>query len=134
VGVALFVVVNAEDPGFDVGVNGKTVARHHPRLGGLAAELGVEPLERFVSMDPAELADLVEGVSEAEAAGVLGGEAEWHDPARGLASLRALLAHLEGAGRETPHAAELVEDLRGFVEVLEGAEQTGLAFHLQWDV
>lgn len=134
-GAALFVVLNAQAPEFDAHVNGKTVARHSPRLERLATELGVDPLEAFVSMDPAELADLVEELSEADAAGVLGGaEARWHDPARGLASVRALIAHLEGAGSATPHATELAEDLRGFADVLGRAQQAGLAFHLQWDV
>lgn len=134
-GVALFVVLKGPGPEFDAHVNGKTVARNYEALEALAVELGVDPLEEFVSMDPAELADLVEELSEADAAGVLGGaEPQWRDPARGLASVNALLAHLVGAGSATPHAAELVEDLRGFADVLQRAQQAGLAFHLQWDV
>ena len=48
---SLYIVVEGEDPGFDIFVNGQAVARNEDSLERLAKRLGVKPLLEFFSAD-----------------------------------------------------------------------------------
>lgn len=140
-GAALFIVLNKKKPGFDCHVNGKVVARHYQKLEKLAAKLEIEALSKFESIDSQEEADFLlgEGFSEEEIAEMLskrGGStgADWHGPKEGLIVVRALIDHLDGKGKRTKNAADIVEDLRAFEEVLDNAGKRRMKFHLQWDI
>ncbi len=129
---AVFVVLNKEEPGFDSQVNGKTVARHYESLENLAKKLGVAALSDFESMDPAEAMDFMEDEG-VDTSGMDVPAEQWFKPADGLKAIRALIEHLEGKGKRTKGAKEVVEDLRGFEEVLAASQKKKLKFHFQWD-
>ena len=44
---SMYIVVEGEDPGFDIFVNGRALARHEDALEKLAVSLGVRPLIDF---------------------------------------------------------------------------------------
>ena len=57
---SLYIVVEGEDPGFDIFVNGHALARNEDALERLAERLGVSPLLEFFSADENSMALLLE--------------------------------------------------------------------------
>ena len=70
---SLYIVVEGEDPGFDIFVNGRALARNEDALERLAARLNVRPLLEFFSADEDSMALLMEQVVE---------DREWKRPCR----------------------------------------------------
>ena len=48
---SMYIVVEGEDPGFDIFVNGRALARHEDAVEKLLEPLGVRPLIDFFSAD-----------------------------------------------------------------------------------
>ena len=57
---SMYIVVEGEDPGFDIFVNGRSLARHEDALERLALRLGVRPLIEFFSADENSMSLLIE--------------------------------------------------------------------------
>src|SRR3954447_10758248 len=82
---SLYIVVEGEDPGFDIFVNGHALARNEDALERLAGRLNVRPLLDFFSADENSMALLLEqGAGNPEWAHHLP-EPEWVSPPRGPA-------------------------------------------------
>ena len=56
----MYIVVEGEDPGFDIFVNGRALARHEDALERVALRLGVKPLIEFFSADENSMSLLIE--------------------------------------------------------------------------
>ncbi len=103
---SLYIVVEGEDPGFDIFVNGRALARNEDALERLAETLRVTPLLHFFSADENSMCILLEqGSGDPEWAHHLP-QPQWFDPAAGLATVRALIGFLASTpvsfGSETP--------------------------------
>jgi len=128
---SMYIVVEGEDPGFDIFVNGRGLARHEDALEGLALRLGVKPLIEFFSADENSMSLLIEeGAGNPELMRRLP-PPQWYSAGDGLTTVRALATALEGdpqqLGTEGPQVlAELLE----YVCVLEKTMQVGLRWHL----
>ncbi len=111
---SMYIVVEGEDPGFDIFVNGRALARNEDALEKLALRLGVKPLLEFFSADENSMALLIEeGAGNPEWAKTLP-PPQWFSPGDGLVTIRALLDHLRempsALGTETsPVVSELIE-------------------------
>lgn len=128
---SLYIVVEGEDPGFDIFVNGHALARNEDALERLAERLKVSPLLEFFSADENSMALLLEqGAGNPEWAHHLP-EPQWFDAGTGLVTVCALLEFLEEApvalGSET---AGVVSELREYERVLRKTAQYGLRWHL----
>jgi hypothetical protein len=128
VSAALFIVLNAADPGFEVFVNGKALSRHEAVLAELALEVGAKPLMEFFSASADALGDLDEeaGLSPEELGAAM--PETWFAPEDGLSTVRAMLA--QPAGRLP---AGVAEELREFERVLSSAAERQLKWHLSVD-
>ena len=120
--------------GYDL-IRGKTMEK----LGRIAEGLGVRPIHDFDRFPP--LAHLPEearvamriGYWDEDSWGPRPDDAEplWYDPAEGLATLRAVLAHL----REHPRAIRSgIDELEEMERALRAATQEGVRFHVYHDV
>ncbi len=128
---SMYIVVEGEDPGFDIYVNGRALARQEAALERLAHTLGVRPLLDFFSADENSMALLIqEGAGSPELLHRLP-PPQWFQPADGLTTIRELILALrmeprrigkEGAGA----LSELVE----YEGVLRKAEERGMRWHL----
>ncbi len=128
---SLYIVVEGEDPGFDIFVNGHALARNEDALERLAERLKVHPLLEFFSADENSMALLLEqGAGNPEWARHLP-EPQWFTPSAGLATICALLDFLEASpmalGSET---ASVVSELGEYERVLHRTEERGLRWHL----
>jgi hypothetical protein len=90
----MFIVVEGEDPGFDIFVNGKALARNEDGLEKLAQKLGVKPMLEFFSADENSMALLLdEGAGDPEWAKTLP-PPQWFSPEDGLITVCTLLDFL----------------------------------------
>jgi hypothetical protein len=128
---SLYIVVEGEDPGFDIFVNGQALARNEDALEKLAERLQVSPLLDFFSADENSMALLVDqGARSPDWARPLP-QPQWFQPSDGLRTVRALLGSLQ----ETPAAlgsetSPVVLELREYERVLLKTAQHGLHWHL----
>lgn len=115
----MYIVVEGEDPGFDIFVNGHALARNEDALEKLAIRLGVKPLLEFFSADENSMALLLEeGAGDPEWARTLP-PPQWFLAEDGLITVCTLLDFL----REAPSAlgvetAAVVAELEEYERVL----------------
>jgi hypothetical protein len=128
---SLYIVVEGEDPGFDIFVNGHALARNEDALERMADRLGVSSLLEFFSADENSMALLLEqGGGNPDWVQHLP-DPQWFDAANGLVTVCALLEFLE----ETPAAlgsetAQVLSELREYERVLRKTAQRELRWHL----
>ena len=128
---SLYIVVEGEDPGFDIFVNGHALARNEDSLEQLADSLRVAPLLQFFSADENSMCVLLEqGAGDPEWARHLP-EPQWFDPVEGLVTVRALIRFLVDSpvslGSET---LPILTELREYERVLEKTRKYKLRWHL----
>jgi hypothetical protein len=128
---SMYIVVEGEDPGYNIYVNGRTLARYEGAVESLAISLGVKPLLEFFSADQNSMALLIE-----EGGGNPGilqqlPPPQWYAPADGLDTVYALIEALE----EDPHqlgteGPEVLTELREYATVLEKTSERNLRWHI----
>jgi hypothetical protein len=128
---SLYIVVEGEDPGFDIFVNGQALARNEDALEALATRLKVSPLLEFFSADENSMALLLEqGAGNPEWARHLP-QPQWFNPKDGLATTHALIDFLSDSpaalGSETQ---PVLLELREYERVLTKTYQHGLRWHV----
>jgi hypothetical protein len=128
---SLFIVVEGEDPGFDIFVDGHALARNEDALDRLAARLNVPPLLQFFSVDENSMALLLEqGADDPEWEQPLP-KPQWFDASDGLLSVSALIRFLvvtpAALGSETQ---PVLAELRQYQQVLRKAALRGLRWHV----
>jgi hypothetical protein len=128
---SLYIVVEGEDPGFDIFVNGNALARNEDSLERLAEFLHVTPLLQFFSADENSMCLLLEqGTGDPEWVRHLP-QPQWFAAADGLASVRALIGFLVSTpvsfGSET---LPVLSELREYERVLQKVEKYKLRWHL----
>jgi len=128
---SLYIIVEGEDPGFDIFVNGQSLARNEDALERLAEWLRVTPLLQFFSADENSMCLLLEqGTGDPEWARHLP-QPQWFSATEGLTTIRALIEFLASTpvsfGSET---LPVLGELREYERVLEKVEKYQLRWHL----
>jgi hypothetical protein len=128
---SMYIVVEGEDPGFDIFVNGRSLARHEDALERLALRLGVRPLIEFFSADENSMSLLIEeGAGNQELMRRLP-PPQWYAPEDGLRTVRALLMTLETDPQQLGTEGERVlSELLEYAHVLEKTMDRKLRWHL----
>lgn len=131
-----YIVVEGEDPGYDIFVNGHMLARHEGELDQLARSLGVAPLLDFFSADRNSMAMLLEqGAGDPAWEPALPGP-QWFAPEAGLASVVPLLEHISAHPASFGASTSMLfQELSEYRRVLEKTVHYGLRWHLavSWD-
>lgn len=127
----MYIVVQGDDPGFDIFVNGHALARNEDALEKLAEKLAVKPLLEFFSADQNSMALLLEeGAGDPEWAKTLP-PPQWFSPEDGLITICTLLDFLRPSttalGNET---AAVVAELDEFERVLRKTAAKRLCWQL----
>ena len=128
---SMYIVVEGEDPGYDIFVNGRALARYEDALERVALKLGVRPLIEFFSADENSMSLLIEeGAGNPDLMRRLP-PPQWYSPADGLSTVRALISALEGdpqqLGTEGP---QVLSELQEYATVLGKANRAGDRWHL----
>ncbi len=127
----MYIVVEGEDPGFDIFVNGRALARNEDALEQLARKLGIKPMLEFFSADENSMALLLEeGAGNPDWAKTLP-PPQWFAPEDGLISICTLLdflhEHPMAIGTET---AAVIKEIEEFERVLRKTANR----HLRWQL
>ena len=128
---SMYIVVEGEDPGFDIFVNGRSLARHEDALERLALRLGVRPLIEFFSADENSMSLLIEeGAGNQELMRRLP-PPQWYSPADGLSTVCALLDALVDEPQQLGTEGELViSELMEYARVLKKTGERQMRWHL----
>ncbi len=128
---SLYIVVEGEDPGFDIFVNGHALARNEDALELMARRLGAAPLLSFFSADENSMALLLEqGTGNPSWASHLP-QPQWFDPSNGLRTVRTLIEFLFATPAALGSETEAVMmELREYERVLQKTAERGLVWHL----
>ena len=125
----MYIVVEGEDPGFDIFVNGRSLARHEDALERLALKLGVRPLIEFFSADEMSLL-IEEGAGNQELLRRLP-PPQWYSPGDGLKTVQALVHALEDEPQQLGTEGEQVlTELLEYARVLEKTRDREMRWHL----
>jgi len=128
---SMYIVVQGDDPGYDIYVNGRALARHEDALEKLAVQIGVKPLIEFFSADENLMALLVEGgAGDAELMKQLP-PPQWFRGEDGLLTVRALIDALQDEPQVLGSEGVLVlEELREYEVVLCKTAERGTRWHM----
>ncbi len=127
----MYIVVEGEDPGYDIFVNGRALARNEDALERLALRLGVRPLIEFFSADENSMSLLIEeGAGNPELIKRLP-PPQWYRAGEGLTSVESLLLALRDDPQQLgTDGANVITELDEYARVLVKAEQAGDRWHL----
>lgn len=127
----MYIVVEGEDPGFDIFVNGRALARNEDALEKLALSLGVKPLIEFFSADENSMSLLIEeGAGNPDLLSSLP-PPQWYRGDDGLATVEALLKEFELHPAAIGSETELVrEELLEHATVLRKVAAHNKRWHL----
>ncbi len=130
-GATLYIVVEGEDPGFDIFVNGRALARNEDALEKMAQRIGVKPLLEFFSADENSMALLLEeGAGDPEWAKTLP-PPQWFSPEDGLITVCTLLDHLKARRpRWEQRPRQFLREMEEFERVLRKTAQRQLRWQL----
>lgn len=128
---SMYIVVEGEDPGYDIFVNGHMLARHEGAVEQLAHRLGVRPLLEFFSADENSMALLIEeGAGNPDLLERLP-PPQWYAPEDGLHTVEALISALEEDPQQFgSDGTQLLRELQEYANVLSKTVERGLRWHL----
>ena len=128
---SLYIVVEGEDPGFDIFVNGHALARNEDALEQLAERLKVSPLLAFFSADENSIALLLDQGGGRQDPGCVLPRPQWFEASEGLLTVRVLMDFLIASptalGSET---LPVLKELHAYERVLRKAAERNLRWHL----
>ena len=127
----MYIVVEGDDPGYDIFVNGRALARHEGALERLALDHGVRPLIEFFSADANSMALLIEEGAGNPALLENLPPPQWYRAQDGLRTITALRESME----QEPHqlgteGGAVLQELREYETVLRKTAARGLRWHL----
>jgi hypothetical protein len=127
----MYIVVEGEDPGYDIFVNGRLLARYESAVEQLALDLGMRPLLEFFSADENSMALLIEeGGGNPDLLKRLP-PPQWYSAADGLATIEALVTALEADPAQLgSEGLSVLGELREYAVVLRKTAERGLRWHL----
>jgi len=128
---SLYIVVEGEDPGYDIFVNGQALARNEDALERLAERLHVTPLLEFFSADENSMALLLEqGVASPDWARHLP-QPQWYPAPDGLVTVCALMEFLaENPAALGSETQPVLLELKEYERVL----RKTAGHHLNWHI
>jgi len=127
----MYIVVEGEDPGFNIFVNGRHLARYESAIEELALSLNVRPLLEFFSADENSMLLLIEeGAGNPDLLPRLP-PPQWYAADDGLRTVTALISAIESdphqLGSEGP---AVLQELHEYEVVLQKTAARSLRWHL----
>lgn len=125
-GHAYYIKLDNDDPGFDIHVNGKAVAREVEAISKVTRKLGRPDINDLASF--AGLAADFDVDPDIE-----GAKQKWFDPDAGLDWLRAVAGHIATHPASVKYASKIATELEEYRSVLEQAKAINAKWHFAID-
>ena len=131
-GVAYFIVLDNNQPGFDTLVGGKGLAKESDRLVGPLKSAGLRPLNDFLSYSPEEIEAMREEFGTEETPDWYKGE-QWFDAKEGIEWVRSVRELIQSGKAVVKNGDLVASDLDEYETVLRQADAIGARWHLSID-
>ncbi|THU05034.1 hypothetical protein E9531_00300 [Lampropedia puyangensis] len=135
--LALYIVLNDPEPGFDTFVDGKALASATDEVDALCEEAGLPLLDSFVGQSEEELDGFAHESDDPEDDNRWDDETptggQWWDAAEGVAWLQGVMELIEENPDALDDAEGVLSDMGDFLHVLEKAQAARLHWHFAWD-
>jgi hypothetical protein len=109
---------------------GSALAEATPALAAIARGLGVVPLAQLTSASAEQAEALLEAGPGLDRSRL---QESWFDPALGLLTVRALLAHLRDNRQDVPNGELVLAELTACEDLLMRAQRAAVPFHFTAD-
>jgi hypothetical protein len=128
---SMYIVVEGDDPGYNIYVNGRMLARHEDAVEQLAKRLGVKPLLEFFSADVNSMSVLMEESGGDPNALPMLLPPQWYAADDGLRTVTMLINALEDDPQQLgSEGGQILLELREYESVLVKTAQRGLRWHI----
>jgi hypothetical protein len=131
-GGGFFIVLERRIDGLDTEMDGKGLSRAADVLDAAASRLRVRPLSEFISVDPEQAAEFLRGES-VDAGDIELTPLQQFSAQEGLATVRALLSHVQEQPMAFKNPDYVIQDLRECERILSVAAQQGVNWHFEVD-
>ncbi len=126
-GVALYIVLDNESPGFDIEVDGKAVGKASDKLIEIGAALGLPSIDDFINMSMDEVADMLgEEIPDVEE--------KWFAAEEGVTYFEKIASHLRAQPTALARSSSVIADIEQFLSVLRQARTIGARWRLSVDI
>lgn len=127
-GVAYYIALDNDDPGFDTFVNGKTIAKEIDALNSISANQGISLFDDFIAMSSADIEDLIgEDIDIPEL------NASWFSAEDGIKFISQVKEHVKANPECVANQSSILDELSEFEIVLQKASSIGAKGHLKID-
>jgi hypothetical protein len=127
-GVAYYIVLNNEEPGFDTFVDGKAIVKEIDALNSISAILGIHSFEDFLVMSSEDLEDLV-----GEDIDIPDQNASWLGTEDGIKFISKLKEHIKANPKCVANQSAIIDELSEYEIVLQKADSIGAKWCLNID-
>ncbi len=129
-GVAYYIVLDNEEPGFETFVNGKYLAHDVNKIDVICRQLGLRKIDDYVAMSEDEILDIMGGEIELPE-----GEGEkWFTADEGMIFVTSLSAHIKKNPMDVKNSKGVLDNLSEYAELLCKAKVIGAKWHLNIDI
>ena len=126
-GVAYFIALDKEDPGFETFVNGKAIARASDEIRSITEKLGVKSIDELTSFgDLVDEFDLTDDIPEMETA--------WFDPQYGIDWVKAVTQYVASNRSTLKEPDGVIEELDEYRQIFQKAKAIGAKWHFELDL
>ncbi|MBN1980850.1 MAG: hypothetical protein JW795_04925 [Chitinivibrionales bacterium] len=122
---AYYIVLNKDQPGFDVFVNGKYVGSNADRINQISKNLSLKPLDEYVSQDLSEFGDESEDIENEEI--------KWFEPSEGIGWAKRLSEFIKKDKKSVTNVDGVISDLNEYIAIFEMTESIGAKWHFELD-
>jgi hypothetical protein len=131
-GVAYYIVLDCEEPGFDYSIDGKAIGDAIEDLESVSDRHGLPKLTDFLGQSMSDISDML-----GEDIELPDGEEEgdvWFDPEAGIELLDALREKIRAEPQAVASSEEVLEEIAEYRQVLVQAKAAGAKWHLAMDI
>ena len=126
-GVAYFIALDKEDPGFETFVNGKAIARASDEIRSITEKLGVKSIDELTSFgDLVDEFDLTDDIPEMETV--------WFDPQYGIDWVKAVTQYVASNRSTLKEPDGVIEELDEYRQIFQKAKAIGAKWHFELDL
>ena len=128
-GVAYYIVLDNEEPGFDTFVNGKAVARCVNQIDAISKKNGLPKLDDFLGMSSDDISDIIgEDLYIPEQEGI------WFTIDEGIKFLDTFKKYIQENPIEAKDSEAVLEDLEQYLKILSKAQSINAKWHFNIDI